>query len=78
MTWYAYQVRDALKAGHRHFNLHSGAVAEVLKYGDSWVRYKTPAMSLFLSTNMRGFGYSVESIHIPVDKEKSPDSASGQ
>ncbi|MEK3673561.1 hypothetical protein [Paenibacillus sp. FSL R10-2771] len=78
MTWYAYQARDALKAGHRHFNLHGGSVAEVLKFGDNWVRYKTPAMRLFMSTNMRVFGFSVESIHVPEDTKKSPESTSGQ
>ncbi|MNW68845.1 hypothetical protein D3C74_477160 [compost metagenome] len=69
------QVREALEAGHRKFKLHSGVVGEVLKFGSSWVRYRTPFMKTdFLSINMKMFATDV----IEICTEKCPDSASGK
>jgi hypothetical protein len=69
------EVRSSLDAGNRKFLLDSGVIGEVIKYGSTWVRYRTPFMKgSFLSVSMKTFAGGAVEVHT----EKSPDSASGQ
>ncbi|WP_342480063.1 hypothetical protein NST07_20650 [Paenibacillus sp. FSL L8-0340] len=69
------EVRDALNAGQRQFQLDTGVTAEVLAHGSTWVKYRTPQMrGPFLSLSIILFAASVTDNVT----EKSPDSASGQ
>lgn len=57
-------VQEALKAGERKFiGWKSTIPLQVLKWGNAYVRYTTPLMKGFISTNIRTFAYSVDGVY---------------
>ena len=60
------EVQAALKAGERLFKgWKRTEPVEVLAWGMTWVRYTTPSMKFFISTNIKTFALSVDSVYKP-------------
>lgn len=60
------EVQAALKSGERYFKDWKFAEpVEVLSWGKAWVRYTTPSMKYFISTNIRTFSLSIDSVYKP-------------
>lgn len=60
------EVQAALKAGERYFkDWKLTELIEVLSWGMAWVRYTTPSMKEFISTNIRTFALSIDSVYKP-------------
>ncbi|KUP24907.1 hypothetical protein AWJ19_03195 [Paenibacillus sp. DMB5] len=60
-------VQEALQAGERHF-IADGiggqtVVQEVIRWGNSYVRYTTPHMKDWISTNIRTFAWGVFGVY---------------
>lgn len=57
-------VQQALKSGERHFkNWALDEPVEVLAWGMSWVKYKTPSMKMFILTNIKTFALSIDGVY---------------
>lgn len=64
------EVRAALNAGHRQFVLdYSPDVVNILAFGHTWVRYKAPYMTFFMSTQLRAFATSVSHVYTGTEKQ---------
>ncbi|WP_154116965.1 hypothetical protein [Paenibacillus monticola] len=58
------EVQAVLKAGERFFvDWALPETVEVLAWGMAWVRYKTPSMKFFISTNIRTFSMGIDSVY---------------
>ncbi|WP_375104072.1 hypothetical protein ACDZ28_04095 [Paenibacillus sp. RS8] len=60
------EVQAALKSGERYFkDWKLTEPVEVLSWGMTWVRYTTPSMKYFISTNIKTFALSIDSVYKP-------------
>ncbi|MEK4882348.1 MULTISPECIES: hypothetical protein [Paenibacillus] len=58
------EVQAALKAGERFFkDWKLKDPVEVIAWGNAWVRYKSPIMAHWISTNIRTFAMGLDGVY---------------
>ncbi|MEK4882655.1 MULTISPECIES: hypothetical protein [Paenibacillus] len=58
------EVQAALKAGERFFkDWKLKDPVEVIAWGNAWVRYKSPIMAHWISTNIRTFAMGIDGVY---------------